>query len=316
MKNQLVSIVVPVYNVAPCLAKCLDSIRCQSYSNWELILVDDGSTDGSGNICDEYLRKDDRISVAHIPNGGVSHARNMGINLAQGEWITFVDGDDWVDEDYLEKLYEPIFQNPEIEFVQGGCKKYKEGQGASVLQQYPYKLDSDALYLLNHFRGLSISKLFKKNILLENCILFDEKVKIEEDYIFTLDYINFVCHYCFIDSTSYYYRYRESSASKSWTNIWAIQKLNHVEHHVSSLVRFLLTHDIPYDATPIRWAHASSNLFNAIRSKGMLKIDRDSRRKIHHLLGNYPLVKYQPVRKKKVYLWLFKWLNTICLIVG
>lgn len=316
MENQLISIVVPVYNVAPYLPKCLDSICCQSYTNWELILVDDGSTDRTGEICDDYSHKDERIMVIHVPNGGASYARNIGNELANGEWITYVDGDDWIDEDYLEKLYEPISQNPEIEFVQGGCKRYKEGEEPSVFHQYPYYLGSEPIYILNHFRGLSISKLFKKSILWENHLLFDENVTIEEDYLFTLDYINFVHDYCFIDSTSYYYRYREDSTSKSWTNIWAVQKMNHVEHHISSLVRFLLTHNIPYEATPIRWAHASSNLFNAIRSKGMLKMDKDSRMKCRQLLGIYPLVKYQPKSKKKIYLCFFKWFNTICLNIG
>ena len=316
MKSPLVSIVLPVFNVEPYLAQCLDSIRCQTFVGWELVLVDDGSTDRSGEICDAYSQKDERIKVVHVTNGGVSHARNVGNELAKGEWITYVDGDDWLDDDYLDKLYEPISQSQEIEFVQGGCQQYKESKGCKMFQQYQYYQGSDPLYLLNHFRGLTFSKLFKKNILVENHVLFDEKVKIGEDYLFTLDYIKFVHDYCFIDSTSYYYRYREGSSSKSLANIGAVQKTNQAEHHVSSLVHFLSAHNIPYDATPIRWAHASSNLFNAIRSKGILKMDKDYRMKCRQLLGNYPLVKYQPVWKKKLYLWLFKWFNTICLLAG
>lgn len=314
MENQLISIVVPVYNVAPYLAKCLDSICCQSYTNWELILVDDGSTDRTGEICDDYSQKDERIKVVHIPNGGVSHARNIALYLAKGEWITFVDGDDWTGEDYLQNLYEPISENNQIEFVQGACQNFRDGQGCSITQQFSFLVGSDPLYLLNHFRGISNSKLFKTNIVKENNIQFNESVKIEEDYLFTLDYIKYVHCYCFSDSVSYYYRYREDSASKAWTNVWNLQKMYHVEHHVASLVNFLATYSFPYDATPIRWAHASSNLFNVIRSKGLSCMDKESRKKIHDLLEDYPLIKYQPIRKRKAVMKVFKWFNTISLM--
>lgn len=312
MVNQLISIVVPIYNVEPFLEQCLDSVRRQSYTNWELILVDDGSTDQSGDICDDYSRRDERIKVVHIPNGGVSHARNMGVSLAKGEWMTFIDGDDWIDEDYLENLYEPVLDDNQVEFVQGGCQRYVEGKGFSVFHQCSFLVDSDPLYLLNHFRGQVDSKLFKKSIIEENCILFDENVKIEEDYLFTLDYVRYVSRYCFIESMSYYYRYREGSASRAWTNVWNLQKLNHVEHHISSLIQFLTAYSMSFEVTPIRWAHASSNFFNVIRSKKFC-MDDEGRKKCYQLLRAYPLIKYQPIWKRKILLRLFKWTNSICM---
>lgn len=316
MEEQLISIVVPVYNVAPYLAKCLDSICCQSYANWEPILVDDGSTDSTGEICDAYLQKDERIKVVHIPNGGVSHARNIALNLVRGEWITFVDGDDWAGEDYLLNLYKPISENKQIEFVQGACQIFREDQSCGIMHQFRFLVGTDPLYLLNHFRGISNSKLFKTYIVKKNNILFDESVKIGEDYLFTLDYIKYVHCYCFCDSVSYYYRYRESSASNSLNNIWLIQKMNHVERHVALLVQFLTAYSFPYDSTPIRWGHASSNLFNVIHAKGLLCMDKNSRKKCHRMLSEYPLIKYQPKLGKKLYLVLFKWFNSINLIVG
>lgn len=103
--SALLSVVVPVYKVELYLNKCVDSVLSQTYTEFELILVDDGSPDLCGEMCDEYAKKDDRIKVIHKPNGGLSDARNAGIELAKGEYITFIDSDDWVDITYLEKLY-------------------------------------------------------------------------------------------------------------------------------------------------------------------------------------------------------------------
>lgn len=97
----LISVIVPVYNVKNYLCKCVDSIINQTYNNLEIILVDDGSTDGSGAICDEYVLKDSRVKVIHKENGGVSSARNLGIAQAGGEYICFVDSDDWLELDYF-----------------------------------------------------------------------------------------------------------------------------------------------------------------------------------------------------------------------
>ena len=101
-----VSIVVPVYNVEKYIEKCLDSIINQSFSNIEIILVDDGSTDNSGKICDIYEKKDTRIKVIHKKNGGLSDARNYGIEVATGEFISFIDSDDYIEENMIERLYE------------------------------------------------------------------------------------------------------------------------------------------------------------------------------------------------------------------
>ncbi len=104
----LISIVVPVYQVEKYLKKCIESIIGQTYKNIEIILVDDGSTDGSGELCDKYMEKDNRIIVFHKDNGGLSSARNVGIDHARGEYIAFVDSDDWIDSRYVEILYNNI----------------------------------------------------------------------------------------------------------------------------------------------------------------------------------------------------------------
>ena len=101
-----VSIIVPVYNVEPYLRQCLDSILAQTFTDWECILVDDGSKDGSGAICDEYAEKDSRFRVVHQENKGSSAARNEGLSLSKGIYLSFIDSDDWVENNYLERLLE------------------------------------------------------------------------------------------------------------------------------------------------------------------------------------------------------------------
>ena len=102
--EEKISVIIPVYNVEPYLRKCLDSVINQTYRNLEIIIVDDGSPDNCGAICDEYAARDDRVIVIHKKNGGVSAARNDGIRIASGKWITFVDPDDWCEPDYYEML--------------------------------------------------------------------------------------------------------------------------------------------------------------------------------------------------------------------
>lgn len=109
-ENILISVIIPVYNVELYLKKCLDSVLKQNFIGYELILVDDGSTDNSGRICDIYREKDERVIVLHKENGGLSDARNKGINAAKGKYITFIDSDDYVDENYLTYLFNMIVE--------------------------------------------------------------------------------------------------------------------------------------------------------------------------------------------------------------
>ena len=111
MENKLISIIVPVYNVEEYLKQCLDSILEQTFSDYEVILVNDGSTDNSGLICQEYAEKDSRIRYFEKENGGLSDARNYGIEQAQGEYLTFVDSDDFLDKMHLNVLYTALVSN-------------------------------------------------------------------------------------------------------------------------------------------------------------------------------------------------------------
>lgn len=121
-KLPLISVIIPVYNVEEYLSRCLDSVIKQTYTNLEIIVVDDGATDNSGKICDEYREKDKRIKVIHKLNGGLSDARNVGLDTATGEYISFIDSDDWVSNDYIEYLYLLLVKNECDVSVCGFCR--------------------------------------------------------------------------------------------------------------------------------------------------------------------------------------------------
>ena len=121
--TMLISIIVPVYNSANCLKSCIDNVLAQTYTEWELILVDDGSTDGSANICDDYANRDSRILSWHLANGGVGHARNFGLSQAHGDWITFCDSDDEMPPGAL-AAYVSCFI-PGVDLIRGGFERVK-----------------------------------------------------------------------------------------------------------------------------------------------------------------------------------------------
>lgn len=128
MQDVLVSVIVPVYNVEKYLCKCVDSLLAQTYKNVEIILVDDGGNDNCPHICDEYAKKDKRIKVIHKENGGLSDARNAGIDVAKGEYLCFVDSDDFVDENYVQKMVVTALENQSDLVVSNFNYIYEDGR--------------------------------------------------------------------------------------------------------------------------------------------------------------------------------------------
>ena len=121
----MISIIIPVYNVKLYLDNCIQSVIQQSYTDFECILVDDGSTDGSSEICDQWAEKDNRIIIVHQPNGGVSSARNKGLEQAKGEYICFIDSDDWVDVDYLSAMINNLKEKETDLIICGLTQEFK-----------------------------------------------------------------------------------------------------------------------------------------------------------------------------------------------
>lgn len=178
--NPKISVIVPVYNVEQYLRRCIDSILAQTFTDFEVLLIDDGSKDKSGEICDEYAKKDIRVKVFHKENGGVSSARNVGLDNARGEWVTFVDSDDWVEKDYLEHfsmnfdlcVQSYFYGNELIEFSN---KEIISNPGED--------------YLLNEYVYGPYCKLYKRQIISVNHILFDINLAYGEDVLFWLEYL-------------------------------------------------------------------------------------------------------------------------------
>lgn len=168
-----VSIVVPVYNVENCLSYCVESLRQQTYKNIEIILVDDGSTDSSGEICDQYAREDDRIKVLHIENGGLSNARNTGVKESSTDWIVFIDSDDFYDHRAIEYLVE-LRDKYRVDLVATPVIEVRNYEDSDFLgdfrEKYSGKLDRrtalEQMFYGNYVGTHSGGKLYKKEILL------------------------------------------------------------------------------------------------------------------------------------------------------
>lgn len=195
MNNPTISIIVPVYNVEAYLPQCLDSVTAQTYKDWECMLVDDGSKDGSGKICDEYAQKDRRFSVIHKPNGGVCSARNIGIEQAKGEWIYFSDADDTLEKDALEILYMGV--NKDISLIMGGYTKVSEAGAILETQESEIRKEihaDDAIKELYNpsnysYQGYLWCKLLRLDLIKKNNLIFNEHIYFNEDRLFLIQYL-------------------------------------------------------------------------------------------------------------------------------
>lgn len=177
-----ISVIVPVYNAEAYLLQCVNSILNQSFKNFELLLVNDGSTDRSGIICDELIKKDERIRVFHKNNGGVSSARNIGLDNAQGKWVSFVDSDDWIEPNMLDEvLQEAIKNDAEVVFID---LKYHYPSESKVYKTYRWK-DNPQVALLDYLkktRNVPGWALIKYSIIKNNNYKFPENLTIYEDF--------------------------------------------------------------------------------------------------------------------------------------
>lgn len=187
MKNSLVSAIVPIYKAEKFVHNCIDSLLAQTYTNIEVILVDDGSPDNCGKICDEYAARDKRVMVIHQKNAGVSAARNNGITHIKGEWITFVDADDKVKDDYIEKL-----MSKEGDWVIGG---YQDTNHNSCHINEDNYIGKERLiqFFQEHLHNLYTNniggKLYRSSIICKNGIKFNTNVRFSEDFLFNLEFL-------------------------------------------------------------------------------------------------------------------------------
>ena len=237
MNNELISIIVPIYNTEKYLHQCLDSILNQTYTNFEVLLVNDGSTDSSGIICQEYVERDSRFRYFEKDNGGVASARNLGLEHSEGTYITFIDSDDWVEQNYLDVLYTALKEND----TDVAISTYKRFAQDSVFYLRSYSKENDEflnigkrnrnsfleilpkLGELDHsFYSIS-SKLIKRKII--GNLLFDEQVSYAEDLNFFFHLYLGVESVVYVRDYTYIYRTHDASTSQNVNELKALQEL-------------------------------------------------------------------------------------------
>ena len=206
-----ISVIVPVYNTEKYLRKCVDSILAQTFTDFELLLIDDGSTDNSGKICDEYALKDNRVKVIHKENGGVSRARNLGIDNAQGEYLSFIDSDDYIRPDMYAELvavadkYNVDLAVSDIE-LNGRILTNKTPAERKLEKQeihdtvLPYFTQSN-----NTGAGAYTTMLIKRSVLIENTVRFYEDFAFQEDLMFVINVYANISSMYYLPKTFYEY---------------------------------------------------------------------------------------------------------------
>lgn len=221
----LISVIVPVYNVELYLRQCVDSILEQNLDDFELLLVDDGSTDGCGEICDGYKKLDNRVKVFHKSNGGVSSARNVGLDNACGEWVAFVDSDDIVSPSYLSGLYSLVELYSDVELVIQRVLHFKDGM-TDIFENIPHQSHDNEeckVYNKSRVRNLILEQdlylncsvfplLYKKSLISKACLRFFDGMSFAEDLCFLFAYLDVVNkNIVYSMDTNYFYRERINS---------------------------------------------------------------------------------------------------------
>lgn len=226
----LISVIVPVYNVEKYLKECLDSLLNQTYKDIEIIIVDDGSTDNSGKICDEYKNKNKNINVIHKKNEGLGFARNTGLENVHGEYVTFVDSDDYVEKDFIEKLYNYMVEQ-KVDMCKSGFERVNNKRDILSIRKYDnyiYNKEEIKNCFIPRIIGSLPDKkdsiemcvcgvLYKTSYILKYGIKFpSEKILISEDMFFNIDYMKNINKACTIDYVGYNYRYNPSSLTRKY----------------------------------------------------------------------------------------------------
>lgn len=237
--NQLVSIIIPVFNAEKYLRQCLNSILAQTYTNYEVVIINDGSTDKSGDIIDDYGKYDDKIHPYHRNNGGVSSARNFGISVASGEYICFIDADDIICSNYLDILYTAIQKGADSSIA--GFKHIDVPQDKEIIvvpQKEEIKNLNDSILDFLDFekpdwQRYLWNRLFKMSVIKKNNIRFREDIYYKEDGVFLVDYLcksNGLVSYS--NQIIYYYRQNQNSALGSLHTKFNKKILTNINAHL------------------------------------------------------------------------------------
>lgn len=221
--SKKVSVIIPVYNAEKYVAQCIESLLSQTLQECEFIFINDGSKDNSGEIIEKYKKSDERIKLVNQENQGVSIARNMGLNLAAGEYIGFVDADDYVEKDMCEILYNSAKQG-DCDVVISNFESEMEGH--KVITKYPFPigvlLEKNYIqqqilpyFLMEDHLNTAVNKIYKNKVIKDNHVKFPEKVALGEDGIFNMHFFSNATTMKYIDYTGYYYREVAGSATRN-----------------------------------------------------------------------------------------------------
>ncbi len=269
----IISIIVPVYKTGAYICRCIDSILDQSYTDFELILVDDGSPDDCGVICDKYLDVDDRVKVIHKANGGVSTARNAGLDVAIGKYVVFVDSDDYVGRQYLQDMIEEVELNQADTLILTDYQSFSSN-GIEVrtlpcafnveLDNGTSKVYRDLIFGFRLFPPYC--KLFLRSIIEENGIRFNTEIKSAEDFDFNIRYIKHISTIKYIPRAQYYYRIDYKSYTPSNDGVLGdseIKSAHIMAHGIVSLARRMGIYEEMYPEL-CAWA-ADKHYLNRLR---------------------------------------------------
>lgn len=303
--NKKISVIVAIYNVENFLNKCIDSIIKQSYNNIEIILVNDGSTDNSKEICDKWAEKDNRIKIINKLNGGLSDARNMGIEKSSGEYICFIDGDDYIDKDMIFKMFKAIRENEaEISI----CNRYHVFENGNTFIKFEQKekeiimTSEEAIFQMNSFKSFDMSactKMFKRE-------LFEDiefpKGKISEDFYVMYKLFDKADKIVSISDPLYFYYQRNGSITKN-------KKFNYDFISAAYEQCIFVEKKYPNLKECVRTSYASANMtsYNSminVKAKVPRKLQRELRNNVKE---NYKYIKENKYIKKikKVQAFLF-----------
>lgn len=204
-----VSVIIPVYNSIAYLRRSVDSVLKQSFEDYEILLIDDGSTDGSEVICDEYAEQYDRVKAVHQQHRGVSSACNCGIDNAHGKYLMFCDSDDYAEPDWMETLYRYIECEPDAFVFSAFFKDDRESQQVVRLKDAPpdgWFTSDEYYYMYKHgFSAYRWNRIFRRDVVLDNQIRFDESVSVGEDVIFNIEYLKRCSGFLYIDKPLYHW---------------------------------------------------------------------------------------------------------------
>ncbi|MTM83978.1 glycosyltransferase, partial [Turicibacter sanguinis] len=209
-----ISIIIPVYNVESYLKECLKSIQYQTFSEFEVIMINDGSSDRSGEICEKFTKADSRFKVYHITNHGVSYARNYGMEKSKGEYVLFVDSDDFLEVDALKKI-NTILGNKDYDLIMFGIKKHVGENQHSMyadIKTGSYRVKEVISTLIQHEYINAPIKVYKKNLLRKHRIFFNVNLDIGEDLLFNISYIVNCTSFYFIEEDLYHYMIRNCNS--------------------------------------------------------------------------------------------------------